>query len=119
MLISFKSKKLEKDLSDKKALVRRYGAEQAKKIQQRLIELHAAENLDTLRTLPQVRTHELSGNRAGQISLDIKNPYRLLIIPNYEDPPRKADGGLDWKKITKIRILKVEDTHGRSKKKRL
>ena len=112
MDISFKSKKLEKNLSDKKALIRRYGAEQAKKIEQRLVELQAAENLDILRTLPQARAHELSGNRAGQISLDIKNPYRLLTIPDYEDPPRKADGGLDWKKVTKIKILKVEDTHG-------
>lgn len=112
MDISFKSRKLEKDLSDEKTLIRRYGAEQAKKIQQRLFELRAAENLDTLRTLSQVRAHELSGNRAGQISLDIKHPYRLLVRPDYEDPPRKDDGGLDWKKITKIKILKVKDTHG-------
>ena len=112
MDISFKSKKLKKELSDRKALVRRYGAEQARKIQQRLFELQAAENLETLRTLAQMRAHELSGNRAGQISLDIKQPYRLLTKPDYEDPPRKDDGGLDWKKVTKIRILKVEDTHG-------
>ena len=112
MIISFRNRKLEKDLSDEKALIRRYGAGQAKKIQQRLFELQAAENLDTLRTLPQVRAHELSGNQAGQISLDIKHPYRLLITPDYEAPPRKNDGGLDWKKITKIKILKVEDTHG-------
>jgi plasmid maintenance system killer protein len=111
MDISFKSRKLEKDLSDEKALIRRYGAEQAVKIQQRLFELQAAENLDTLRTLPQVRAHELSGNQAGQISLDIKHPYRLLITPDYEAPPRKDDGGLDWKKISKIKILKVDNTH--------
>jgi plasmid maintenance system killer protein len=112
MVISFRSKKLKKDLSDKKTLMRRYGPEQAKKIQQRLFELQAAENLETMRTLPQVRAHELSGNRPGQISLDIKHPYRLLIEPDYKDPPRKDDGGLDWKKITKIKILEVEDTHG-------
>jgi len=77
-----------------------------------LVELRAAENLDTLRALPQVRAHELSGNRSGEISLDVKQPYRLLITPEYVDPPRKNDGGLDWHKITKIKILKVEDTHG-------
>jgi plasmid maintenance system killer protein len=112
MDISFKSGKVEKELSDEKTLIRKYGSEQAKKIQQRLFELQAAENLEALKTLPQVRAHELSGNRAGQISLDIKQPYRLLIIPDYEDPPRKDDGGIDWKKIARIKILKVEDTHG-------
>lgn len=112
MILSFKNRKLEKDLSDEKAIIRRWGPEQAKKIEQRMFELRAAENLETLRTLPQVRAHELSGNRSGQISLDIKHPYRLLITPDYKNPPRKEDGGLDWNKIIKIKVLGVEDTHG-------
>ena len=112
MIILFKNKKLERTLSDRKALVQHYGADQAKKIQQRLLELQAAENLHTLRSLPQVRAHELAGNRAGQISLDLKHPYRLLIVPAYDDPPRKNDGGLDCEKVTKIKIVEVEDTHG-------
>lgn len=112
MIISFGSWKLEKILSDEKALIRRYGPEQAKKIQQRLFELLAAENLEALRTLPQIRAHELTGNRSGQISLDVKQPFRLLVTPDYENPPLKEDGGFDWKKIRKVKILKVEDTHG-------
>jgi proteic killer suppression protein len=35
-----------------------------------------------------------------------------LITPDHENPPRKEDGGLDWKKTTKIKVLGVEDTHG-------
>ncbi len=112
MILSFKNKKLEKDLTDEKALIRRWGPGQAGRIKQRMVELLAVDNLSTLRTLPQVRAHELSGNRSGQISLDIKHPYRLLITPDYENPPRKEDGGLDWKKTTKIKVLGVEDTHG-------
>ncbi len=88
------------------------GAEQAKLIARRLTELAAAENLETLRKLPQIRAHELSGNRTGQISLDVKQPYRLLIVPDHEETPRKRDGGLDWQKITKVKVLGVEDIHG-------
>jgi len=112
MDIVFKSRKLEKLFLEEKALVRKWGPEQAEKIKLRLTQLIAAENLETLRTLPQMRAHELSGNRAGEISLDIKHPYRLLVKPDYENPPRKDDGGLDWRKITKIKILGVVDTHG-------
>lgn len=112
MIILFKNRRLEKTCCDEKALFRRWGQVQGNKIKQRLSELHAAENLDTLLTLPGLRAHELSGNRAGQISLDIKHPYRLLIAPDYEVLPRKEDGGLDWKKITKVKVLGVEDTHG-------
>jgi proteic killer suppression protein len=112
MIISFKDSKTEKVFCDLKGLTRRWGPEQARVIGRRLNELAAAENLEILRSLPQLRAHELSGDRAGQISLDIKHPYRLLIVPDHEKIPRKKDGGLDWKQITKIKILGVEDTHG-------
>ena len=112
MDILFNSRKLEKKLSNFNALKRRYGTEQAKKIQQRIFELQAADNLDILWALPQIRAHELKGNLAGQVSLDIKHPYRLLIKPDYVNPPKKEDGGLDRAKITRVRILRVEDTHG-------
>lgn len=112
MLITFRNKKLGKELCDEKTLKRRWGPEQAKLIARRLTELAAAENLETLRKLPQVRAHELSGARAGQISLDVKQPYRLLIISDHEETPRKEDGGLDWQRTTKIKILGVENIHG-------
>jgi proteic killer suppression protein len=111
MLLSFKSKKFEKVCNDMKLLTREWGAEQAKLIARRLTELAAADNLATLRMLPQARAHELKGNREEQISFDVKHPYRLIIIPDYDTPPRKTDGGLDWQKITKIKILEVTDTH--------
>ena len=112
MLISFKNRKLEKEFSDEKSLQRRWGAEQAKLIKQRMYELAAAENLEILRKLPQLRAHELKGERAGQISLDVRHPYRLLIVPDHQETPRKPDGGLDWLRVTKVKVLGVEDTHG-------
>lgn len=111
MLISYKDSKTEKVFCDKKALTRRWGPEQAKVIKRRITQLEAAENLETLRSLPQVRAHELSGNRSGQISLDLKHPYRLLIVPDHEEIPCKPDGGLDWNHVIKVKVLGVEDTH--------
>jgi plasmid maintenance system killer protein len=111
MLFSFKKKKDLKTFSSEKALITAFGQEQSRKITQRLAEIQAADNLEILHTLPQARAHELTGNRKGQISLDLKQPYRLIIIPDHEVCPRKEDGGLDWKKVTKVKILAVEDTH--------
>lgn len=113
MLISFCNSKTQKIFSDEKLLNRRWGPEQAKLIKRRLVELDAAENLEDLRKLPQIRAHELIRDRAGQISLDIKYPHRLIIEPDYEkeDIPRKKDGGLDWPKITKVKVLEIADTH--------
>ena len=57
------------------------------------------------------RCHELTGGRKGQLSVDLEHPYRLIFIPNHEPIPRKPDGGLDWKLVTSIMIIGIEDTH--------
>ena len=111
MLIIYKNSKLEKEFCDLKLLKRRWGDKQGYLIAQRLDQIRAAENLEDLAKLPQLRVHELKGNRKGQISLDVKHPYRLLIVPDHRETPLKEDGGLDWLKITRIKVLGVEDTH--------
>lgn len=112
MEISFASTKLEKECNQEKLLIRKYGPEQAKLIRRRLDEIRAADSLETLGKLPQARCHELKADRAGQISVDLKHPYRLLFEPAHEPVPRKPASGLDWAKVTAVRILEVEDTHG-------
>jgi len=90
---------------------RGYGQEMAKVLRRRLDDLKAARTLEEFRRLPG-RCHELRGKRAGQLSLDLRGPYRLLFVPAHEPLPRKADGGLDWTQVTAVRIIEVEDTHG-------
>ncbi|NOY16048.1 MAG: killer suppression protein, partial [Gammaproteobacteria bacterium] len=55
---------------------------------------------------------ELTGNRKGTLSLDLDGPYRLIIQPMNNPLPERPEGGLDWHRITAIKILGVEDTHG-------
>jgi len=109
--LSFASRKLAKELADEKTIVRNYGTDNGRRICQRLAQLMAADNLQTLRLLPQTRAHELTGDRAGQISVDVKHPYRLLLAPAHDETPRKPDGGLDWARVTKLKILGIVDTH--------
>lgn len=79
----------------------------------RMQELRAAQSLGDL--LPPYsgpgRCHELTGNRAGQLSLDLDHPYRLVFEPAHESRPWRPEGGLDWSRVTSVRILGVEDTH--------
>lgn len=71
----------------------------------------SVKNLERLRSVPQVRCHELKGNRIGTLAVDVKHPYRLIFEPANDPIPRKPDGGLDWAGVTVIRILSVEDYH--------
>lgn len=111
MDIIFSTTKLEKESNDSKLLQRRHGTERAKRLRRRLDELRAANNLEEMRFLQGARCHELIGNRAGQLSLDLDHPYRLILLPAHDPVPTKEDGGLDWKKITAVQILEITDTH--------
>ena len=113
MDISFKSTKLKKELNEGKMLEKIHGFFRAKKIRIRLAELRAAISLHDI-GFPYAgfgRCHELTGERKGQLSVDLDHPYRLIFVPNHEPVPLKPDGGLDWKQVTAITILGIEDTH--------
>lgn len=111
MLILFNTAKLEKECNNENLMIRRFGPKRTKLLKRRLTELAAANSLEDLRNLPQSRCHELKGNLKGYLSVDLDNPYRLMFEPANNPLFKKPDGGLDWKKITEIRIIGVEDTH--------
>ena len=111
MDILFKVRKFEKQCNDFERLKKDHGERRAKLIRRRLDELWAANFLQVMRTLPQSRCHELKGIRAGQLSVDLDDPYRLIFKVANNPIPTKPDGGLDWTRVTAIEILGVEDTH--------
>ena len=98
-----------RDWNETKRLVRRHNTPRAKLIWRRLDDLHAVVSLEVMRQLPG-RCHELRGDRAGQLSLDLDGPYRLLFRPA-SPLPVKPDGGLDWSRVTEIILVGVVDTH--------
>ena len=112
MDIIFKTNKLEKLCNHKTHRERECGQQRAKLLGRRLDEFRAADHLADIRSLPAPRCHELIGDRKGQLSVDLDHPYRLIFIVANEPVPLKADGGLDWSKVTAIKIIGVEDTHG-------
>ncbi len=111
MDIVFKNSKLEKEFNDERALRRNRGDRQSKLIMRRLSELSAAETLEDIRSIPGPRCHELKGDLKGYLSVDLDHPYRLIFVPENDPLPLLADGGLDWKQISSIKILGVQDTH--------
>jgi proteic killer suppression protein len=111
MIILFKTAKLEKECNDEKRMLKEFGALRTKLSKRRLTQLSAVNALADLRYLPQVRCHELKGNLKGYLSVDLDHPYRLIFEPADNPLPKKPDGGLDWNKVTAIRIIGVEDTH--------
>lgn len=111
MHISFKTRKLQKICSESSESQKQLRAKCGRKLQQRMMLLKAAQNLTDISRLPPPRCHELTGDRAGQLSVDLEHPYRLLFILANDSYPEREDGGLDWDGVAEIEIIEIADTH--------
>ncbi|MEN8136492.1 MAG: killer suppression protein [Thermodesulfobacteriota bacterium] len=111
MRIFFKTRKLQRICSISSESRKQLGAKCSRKLQQRMMELNAAPTLADISHLPPPRCHELTGNRAGQLSVDLEHPYRLLFIVANGPLPEWEGVGLDWKDVTEIEIIAIADTH--------
>jgi len=109
--LSFRNSKLAKVLNSERETLREYGQDNGRRIKLRLTNIRDAATLEELSRIPQTRVHQLIGNRNEQISVDIKHPYRLILVCNHDETPRKEDGGLDWARITKVQLIEIVDTH--------
>ncbi len=111
MRIFFKTRKLQRICSISSESRKQLGAKCSQKLQQRMMELNGAPTLADISHLPPPRCHELTGNRAGQLSVDLEHPYRLLFIVANEPLPEREGVGLDWEDVTEIEIIAIADTH--------
>ena len=110
--VSFSSPRLRRACESAADLQRAYGKPCAKRLMARLADLRAAPTLDDLRRLPG-RCHELDGDRAGQLALDLPDGRRLVFEPTENPSPMKEDGGLDWRRVDAIRVIEIADYHRR------
>ena len=85
MIVTYKSKSLEKVCNDFSKAMRTYGEDIAKKLYQRLNEIRAAVSVESMIQNHIGRCHKLEGNRNGQYSVDLAHPYRLIFIVKNEE----------------------------------
>ena len=104
------SKKLERQLSDAKAMVRAFG-QRAKPLQRRLDTLKQVHCLADVPKGPPDRCHQLSEDRDERFAVDLTRNWRLEFEPDHAPIPRTADGGINEQEVTAIRLLGVVDYH--------
>ena len=111
MEISYSSRQMQKLCTVAKEMRGQLGPKMAQKLMNQLALIEAAVNLEELGRVPQIRCHEMKGDRQGQISIDLIHPRRLYIVPDHDPVPRKEDGGLDWVAVTRVQIVAIDDPH--------
>ncbi len=110
MDLSFKSQKLKDQMEDDKLRAKTFG-QRAKPLKLRLRILSNASSLAHVPNGPPDYCHQLTGDRAGQFAVRLKEKWRLIFEPDHDPIPRKADGGVDLDAVTSICIIEVTDYH--------
>lgn len=108
MDISYKDSKLRKLCENSREANRKLGADSAGKLQRRLSELDAADNVDELIA---GKRHPLKGDKAGQFSLALAGGKRLVFTPDHDPVPLKDDKGINWSAVTAVTIIYIGDYH--------
>ena len=112
--ITFRTRQLQRVLSDRRKCRVKFGERIAHKVELRLDALVAAKSLADFfppNARPE-RCHELKGTKLGVFSMDLAHPYRLLFVSSSDYMPSKDNVKLAWKSIRSIEIIAIEDTHG-------
>ncbi|MBY7144593.1 type II toxin-antitoxin system RelE/ParE family toxin [Virgibacillus sp. NKC19-3] len=104
MKISYSKKKLERILTNER-LIKKHYTPYYQKLQNRLSELRAANNLAEIPHIPPPRRHKLVGNYENCWGIDVAKNVRIVLKPNHENT--KIDAAI----INHVEIIKIEDYH--------
>lgn len=98
MEIEYKNKRIEKVCTNASYAIKNYGDAMAKKIDQRIGEITAADSIEEMVGYGIGRCHPLHHNRQGQYAVDLCHPQRLIF-------EKKAHN------VKIVTILEIDDYH--------
>jgi hypothetical protein len=105
MDLAFATKSLRVVCESSEEARRKLGPAVSEKLKRRLADLRAAVSAQDLIA---GRPCELDGPREKRIALQLAKGYRLLLSPNHSVLPKLESGKLDWAKVSRMKLLRIE-----------
>ena len=81
----------------------------AETLKHRLADLLAA---TSVQELVAGRPRVLPESQGKNMAVDLCDGRRLVFTANHPSNPMTQDNNLDWSRVTRIRILRIEEDHG-------
>jgi plasmid maintenance system killer protein len=104
--LAFASKTLREVCEDEEQAERRFGKKVAESLKHRLADLEAAPTAtDLIAGRPQLQ------NPTGNYSVRLVNGFCLEFAANHVKNPRDKNNGVDWKKVSRIQIMRIGKCH--------
>ncbi len=105
MDLAFKTKALRTLCLSEEAMDERFGAEAGAQLRTLLADMRAASGCGDIPLAQVVERKE----RGGAVSLTVaRDMLRISIAPNHQIMPRTENGSMDWERVERALILKVE-----------
>lgn len=108
MNIVFSSTKLKELCEQERVATRKLGKSCFRKLKARLTDILAAANVSEL---VAGRPHPLERDRLGQFAVDLSGGKRLVFECANDPEPLNDAGGIDWARVTVVRIVFIGDYH--------
>lgn len=105
MLIAFDDKSLRKICEDHDTAKNQYGQPVAEALMKRLADIEVG---NCPLELPAGKPQEIKTNLLPNFKVDLAEGYRLVFCANHTNVYHINNGNVDWSKVTRIRILKID-----------
>jgi hypothetical protein len=107
--LAFSTKTLRELCESQVAAQRKFGRRVADALRGRLADLCAAANV---LELPAGNPREIEGGRHRYYAIDLADGYRLVVCANHTEVPVAKDGGVDWVRVSRVRVHRIEVANG-------
>ena len=84
------------------------GTRVAEVLKRRLADIRAATSVEDL---VAGRPRELAGSDPHMI-VDLSDGYYIVFGANHPNNPMTESGDLDWTRVSRVKILRIENDHG-------
>jgi hypothetical protein len=106
--ISFAERSLRSLCENRAKAEAAFGVEAAINLQRRLADLRAATSIRDLIFGAFRRTGEKLDN---VLIFDLGGGFSMTVVQNHMVAPLLKSGRIDWKKVRRVKVLKIERTH--------
>ena len=109
MDIEFKNSHIRELCENSRSAKQELGEACAKKLHSRIADIQAAASINELIA---GKPHPLTGKKDHmKYSIQLDKGTRLLIEPDHRPMPSREDGGIDWTRVTKVKITFIGNYH--------
>jgi toxin HigB-1 len=107
MELAFATKALRSLCEDEDAAVEKFGKKVAGELRARIADLRAADSVrDIVAGSPQFFDED------PRMTISVFETLQIVLRPNHVKMPRHAEGGIDWSRIRRLRIDKLNQPAG-------